>query len=167
MKVLVLFCFIVFISGCLCCDNPFDTPVTVEQETIIRPDPPPSKATLGYAASTTFAAATTHATQVSSSTLRITTTTYPPQFDRNDLSVRIVGCDDDFYKNAMVAGYAINLGSVAASVVLVTEIQDNDGDPVEGGVKQQQITIPPNSQVQFSQTYTKPPSWKKCRAYIQ
>jgi hypothetical protein len=197
MRSLAFLVLILVFSGCICCDvnsgniadyisslsggyeAPGDgpgaetVPITyppalgdgpgaeTPQLTYSPPEDALHQQTTAYATTTTIARRleTTH-----------TTIAVPlADYDKSALSVMIAGCDDDYYKNAMVAGYVVNTGEKTASnVVLITELQDASGQPVEGGVKEQTIReIAPGYQVPFTQVYLTPPNWSKCRAYIK
>jgi len=169
-------------SGCLCCSNPLTTEPagTIPKQTLTLPPTTTVPTTLKQTTSTTQSITITSTTLKPKvpTTLKQTTTTIPATsttppttpagYDPQDLNVLIAGCDDDYYMNAVVAGYVQNLGDTTVkNVVLVTELQDANGNPVEGGVKEQVIKeIPAGMQVKFTQTYEQPPAWKKCRAYI-
>ena len=98
----------------------------------------------------------------------LTTVGGNPQVDFSQVSVSISGCDDDYYMNAMVAGYVTNNGvKTIDAVPIVTQLLTETGEVVSGGEKTTVITnLKPGERQQFSIVYEKPPQWKKCRASV-
>ena len=92
-----------------------------------------------------------------------------PNFLRDKMSIEIVGCDNDYYRNAMVAGWLVNLDDATAyNIPLVAEIQSSGGIPVEDGVREFTVSnVPPMSKTKFSVVFEKTSTWKKCRVYIK
>jgi hypothetical protein len=90
------------------------------------------------------------------------------QVDFSQVSVSIAGCDNDYYMNALVAGYATNNGvAVLGSVPIVTQLLTSEGDVVSGGEKTTVITnLNPGETQKFSVVYEKPSKWNKCRASV-
>ncbi|MFC2162672.1 Kazal-type serine protease inhibitor domain-containing protein [Candidatus Altiarchaeota archaeon] len=103
------------------------------------------------------------------STIIPTSTSIPESIDlgADDLTVEMAGCADDDYGNAIVAGFIENNGDSRQKVILVTELQDDDGEPIQDGVQKKPYEIQAGSRIKFSQTYDQPGDWYKCRAYIQ
>ena len=97
-----------------------------------------------------------------------TTVVDTTQSDFSQVSVALEGCDDDYYMNAMVAGYVTNNGAKAVgSVPIVTQLLTSEGDVVPGGEKTTVITnLNPGETQKFSNIYVTPPAWKKCRASV-
>ncbi|MFH0863021.1 MAG: FxLYD domain-containing protein [Candidatus Altiarchaeota archaeon] len=127
--------------------------------TVYNPNPPATiaKSTIQTLTEDTTAPSTTQATVVDT-----------VQADFSKVSVAVDGCDDDYYMNAMVAGYVTNNGAkMMAAVPIVTQLQSSEGNVVSGGEKTTVITnLNPGETQKFSVIYVTPPQWKKCRASV-
>ncbi len=135
-------------SGCICAPEEAAQPQQAA---------PPEQATdyglpeeAGYATASTAAPATT---------------TMP---DYSAVSAALAGCDDDYWGNAMVAGYVTNNGvRTLDAVPVVTRLLTPADEVVPGGEKTTLILgLKPGEKRKFSVVYEKPPAWKKCRASV-
>jgi len=107
--------------------------------------------------------------EVTSTTSQPTTTSTLHEFDYSRLVVQLAGCDDDYWGNAMVAGYVTNTGSeTAEAFTVVAYLKTEEGEVVDGGVKEISLSnLAPGESKSFSAVYTKSPAWKKCQAKIK
>lgn len=180
MKYILPMSLLLAFSGCICCggaEGIFEKP---ETSGVVMPEPVATTPTIPP--EMTYPPATQQTTIAYSTSLPETTTQPPhttstlkspldatPSYDKSTLSVQLAGCDDDYYGNAMVAGYVSNLGqSRAENVFVVAELQDAGGKPIPQGSKTLIINhVDAKMKVKFSTVFEKPSTWKKCRAYIK
>jgi hypothetical protein len=170
MKALILILLVALASGCICCPCSLEgSDDYIEPTETTTPYEPPTyypETTTTYAPTTSTETSTTTTSQTTQTTLPITTTTY--KLDLSQVSIQLAGCDDDYYGNAMIAGFIINFGETTIPRLSIrTELQDDDGIGIADGVKTLEInSLKPNEQRKFSVVYQSPGNWQKCNAKV-
>jgi hypothetical protein len=89
--------------------------------------------------------------------------------DMPNVTIRLGGCDDDNYGNALVAGYATNGGSeTLKTLTIVALLTSESGDTVGKGERRVDISdLGVGETRRFSAIFEKPDAWKRCRAYVK
>jgi hypothetical protein len=112
---------------------------------------------------------TTTSTVETATTLDEPTTTTNAVEEVFDVIAWVDGCDEDYYGNAMVAGFVENRGhKTASNVEVLAVLMDADSQAIDDGQKRITVdSLKPGETRGVSQVFISPGEWEKCALRLE